>query len=43
MVLVVTRRRMVICGYVERQPKVLKGELENDSRKPKDLVGKLAE
>jgi hypothetical protein len=29
-------------GPPERWPKVLKGELENNSRKPKDLVRKLA-
>jgi hypothetical protein len=26
----------------ERQPKTLRGELENNSRKPRDLVRKLA-
>ncbi len=28
-------------GPHERQPKAIKGELENNSRKPRDLVGKL--
>jgi hypothetical protein len=27
---------------LERQPKTLKGEMENNSRRPKDLVRKLA-
>jgi hypothetical protein len=27
----------------KRQPKALKGELENNSRKPRDLVGKLSQ
>jgi hypothetical protein len=29
-------------GSGDRWPKMLKGELENNSRKQKDLVGKLA-
>jgi hypothetical protein len=29
-------------GPQERWPKMLKGELENNSRKPRELVGKLA-
>jgi hypothetical protein len=29
-------------GPCERQPKKLKGDLENNSRKPRDPVGKLA-
>jgi hypothetical protein len=29
-------------GAHERWPKALKGELENNSRNPRDLVGKLA-
>jgi hypothetical protein len=33
-----TRRE---AGTYERQSKALKGELENNSRKPRDLVGKL--
>jgi hypothetical protein len=28
-------------GPLSRRPKMLKGELENNSRKPRDLVGKL--
>jgi hypothetical protein len=39
MVLVMARQE---AGHQERQPKTLKGELENNSRKPWDLVGKLA-
>jgi hypothetical protein len=39
MVLVMARRE---AGYCERRPDGLKGELENSSRKPRDLVGKLA-
>jgi hypothetical protein len=38
MVLVLARRKAV---PRERWPKRLKGELENNSRKPSDLVGKL--
>jgi hypothetical protein len=26
---------------LKRQPKMLNGELENNSRKPRDLIGKL--
>jgi hypothetical protein len=29
-------------GPCERQPKTLKGELENNTRKPEDLIRKLA-
>jgi hypothetical protein len=39
MVLVMARQE---AGPHERWPKMLKGELENNSRKPWDLVGKLA-
>jgi hypothetical protein len=39
MVLVMVRQE---AGPRERQPKTLKGELENNSRKPRDLVRKLA-
>ncbi len=39
MVLVMARQEAVPC---ERWPKMLKGELENNSREPNDLVGKLA-
>jgi hypothetical protein len=38
MVLLIARRQ---AGPCERQPQALKGELENNSRKPRDLVGKL--
>jgi hypothetical protein len=37
MVLVMARRE---AGPYERQPKMLKGESENKSRKPRELVGK---
>jgi hypothetical protein len=39
MVLVMARRE---AGPRERWPKMLKGELENNSRKPRDLVEKQA-
>jgi hypothetical protein len=38
MVLLMARQE---AGPRERRPKVLKGELENNSRKPGDLVRKL--
>jgi hypothetical protein len=38
MVLMMARRE---AGPHERQPKMLKGKLENNSRKPRDLDGKL--
>jgi hypothetical protein len=39
MVLVMARRE---AGHHERWPKALKGVLENHSRKPEELVGKVA-
>jgi hypothetical protein len=39
MVLMIARRE---AGPCERWPKMLKRELENNSRKPRDLFGKLA-
>jgi hypothetical protein len=39
MVLVIARQE---ARPDEWQPKTLKGELENNSRKPRDLVGKMA-
>jgi hypothetical protein len=39
MVLVMARQE---AGPNDRWPKTLKGELENPSRKPRDLVGKQA-
>jgi hypothetical protein len=39
MVLVMARQE---AGPYERWPKTLKGQLEDSSRKPRDLVGKLA-
>jgi hypothetical protein len=39
MVLIIARQE---AGPCEKWPKMLKGELENNSRKPRDLVGKLA-
>jgi hypothetical protein len=39
MVLLMARRE---AGPLWRQPKVLKGELDNNSRKRRDIVGKLA-
>jgi hypothetical protein len=39
MVLVIARHED---GPCERRPNALKGELENNSRKLRDLVGKLA-
>jgi hypothetical protein len=39
MVLLMARRE---AGPHERWPKALKGELENNSRKPRDLIGKMA-
>jgi hypothetical protein len=38
MVIMMARREAV---PLERWPKLLKGELENNPRKPRDLVGKL--
>jgi hypothetical protein len=39
MVLIMVRRE---AEPHERPPKTLKGEVENNSRNPRDLVGKLA-
>jgi hypothetical protein len=39
MVLTMVRRE---AGPHERLPKTLEGKLENNSRKPRDLIGKLA-
>jgi hypothetical protein len=39
MVLVMAKQE---AGPLERQLKTLKGELENNSRKPRDLIRKLA-
>jgi hypothetical protein len=39
MVLMMVRRE---AGPRERQTKLLKGEFKNNSRNPRDLVGKLA-
>jgi hypothetical protein len=39
MILVMASRE---AGPYEMRPKALKGVLENNSRKPRDLVGKLA-
>jgi hypothetical protein len=40
MVFVMARRE---AGPRERWPMMLKGEMENNSRKPRDLVGKLTQ